>query len=138
MGTMRHRVPKCHIGVKGSGFLSKYYIGVMKWFIASVFLFPAWAIAQETPPATPVTPKSFAELYPPLPGVEYYCTNSEGQRVELGGVICVTASCTTWMARCEMAATNRMAIWRKTQDGCPGAALEGSVPGRLQSLKPKA
>ena len=130
---MRHRVPKCHNRVKGSDFCSSYYIRGMRWFIASVFLFPAWAIAQETPPATP---KSFAELYPPLPGVEYYCTDTDGQRVELGGVICVTASCTTWMARCEMTSSNRMAIWRKTQDGCPGVALDGSVLGRLQSLKP--
>ncbi|MCG6902340.1 MAG: hypothetical protein LJE68_06615, partial [Rhodobacter sp.] len=65
-------------------------------------------------------------------------------RVEVGGVICVTASCTTWMARCEMAATNRMALWRKMQDGCPGAALGDlggigspeSLLSRLQSLKP--
>lgn len=73
-----------------------------------------------------------AELYPPLPGVEYYCTDSVGDRVEVGQVICITASCQTWMARCEMTASNRMAIWRKLQDGCPGV----SVQGRLQRLKP--
>jgi len=104
----------------------------MKWLIASVLLFPAWAFAQD---GTPAKPKSFAELYPPLPGVEYYCTDAQGGRVEVGGVICVTASCTTWMARCDMAASNRMAIWRKTQDGCPGAAAT-SLRDRLKSLQP--
>lgn len=99
----------------------------MKWFLASVLLLPVWAVAQE---AAPSAPKSFAELYPPLPGVEYYCTDAEGQRVELGGVICVTASCTTWMARCEMTSSNRMAMWRKTQDGCPGV----SILDRLNAL----
>ena len=103
----------------------------MRWFIATFLLFPAWALAQD---GTPAKPKSFAELYPPLPGVEYFCTNAEGNRVDLGGVICVTASCNTWMARCEMAASNRMAMWRKTQDGCPGA----SVLDRFKALKPAA
>lgn len=71
-----------------------------------------------------------SELYPPLPGIEYYCTDSQGQRVELGAVICVSASCTTWMAKCEMTASNRMAMWRKVQDGCPMSTLE-----RLDRLK---
>jgi len=101
----------------------------MKWLIASVMIFPLYAAAQETQSPAP---KSFAELYPPLPGVEYYCTNSQGERIEIGGVICITASCNTWMARCEMTSSNRMAIWRKTQDGCPGAGLMG----RLGQLKP--
>ncbi|MDJ0629876.1 MAG: hypothetical protein QNJ44_16580 [Rhodobacter sp.] len=82
-------------------------------------LVPVWAFAQEGQ----VKPKSLAELYPPLPGVEYYCTDSYGERVEVGDVICITASCQTWMARCEMTSSNRMAIWRKTQDGCPGVSL---------------
>lgn len=96
-------------------------------------LIPACAFAQES---VPVKPKSFAELYPPLPGVEYFCTDSTGGRVEVGGVICITASCQSWMARCEMTSSNRMAIWRKTMDGCPGATLQGSVLHRLQALKP--
>ncbi|KMW56733.1 hypothetical protein AIOL_001688 [Candidatus Rhodobacter oscarellae] len=75
--------------------------------------------------------KSMAELYPPLPGVEYYCTDSHGERVELGQVICVSASCSTWMARCEMTASNRMAMWRKMQDGCPMASA-GTVLERLR------
>ena len=89
-------------------------------------------MAQDAPP----TPKSFAELYPPLPGVEYFCTDAEGQRIDVGGVICITASCQTWMARCEMTSSNRMAIWRKTQDGCPGASLDAGLLNRLEALQP--
>lgn len=111
----------------------------MKWLVTSVFLFPACALAQD---AAPTAPKSFADLYPPLPGVEYFCTDSEGARVEIGQVICITASCITWMARCEMTSSNRMAIWRKMQDGCPGVLLDGaalsggSVLGRIEALQP--
>jgi len=71
-------------------------------------------------------------LYTPPPGVEYYCTDAAGHRAEIGHVICITASCQTWMARCEMTANNNMAMWRKVQDGCPGA----SALGRLQRVEP--
>ena len=105
----------------------------MKRLIITLLLIPAWAMAQD---AIPAKPKSFAELYPPLPGVEYFCTDATGKRMEIGAVICVTASCQTWMARCEMASTNRSTMWRKLQDGCPGASLDGSILGRLKGLKP--
>ena len=73
------------------------------------------AFAQET------GPKSFAELYPPLPGVEYFCTDANGRRFELGQTICVTASCQTWMAKCDMSQNNT--TWRKLSDGCPTSSL---------------
>lgn len=56
-----------------------------------------------------------------LPGVDYYCTGSSGERHELGAVICISASCQTWMARCAMSLNSP--TWRKIQDGCPGASL---------------
>lgn len=101
------------------------------------------AISMATPlwAETGAPPKSFSELYPPLPGVEYFCTDASGDRADLGAVICVTASCQTWMARCEMAASNRMAMWRKVQDGCPAVGLDtdltsGQGPlARLHALK---
>ena len=124
-------VPKARHLVKGSELRNACYIECMKWLIVSALFFPLCAAAQETQSPAP---KTLAELYPPLPGVEYYCTNSYGDRVEIGGVICITASCNVWMARCEMTSTNRMAIWRKTQDGCLGA----SVTDRLQALQPAA
>ena len=58
---------------------------------------------------------------PPLPKIEYYCTDSTGARREMGEIICITASCQTWMARCDMSLNNP--AWRKVQDGCPGASL---------------
>lgn len=50
-----------------------------------------------------------------------HCRDSNGQRREIGDVICITASCLTWMAKCELVLNN--AIWRKTQEGCPTAGL---------------
>ncbi len=65
--------------------------------------------------------KSFSELYPALPGVEYFCLDARGLRYELGQSICVTASCQTWMATCSMSLNNT--TWRKISDGCPTASL---------------
>lgn len=65
--------------------------------------------------------KSFDELYPPMPGVEYYCMDAHGKRHELGDTICVSAQCTTWIARCETVLNNP--TWRKLSDGCPAVAL---------------
>ena len=74
-------------------------------------------------PLLPIAAGSSAEAgeFVPIPGVEYYCTDSIGVRREIGEVICVAASCQTWMARCEMSLNNPM--WRKVQDGCPAAGL---------------
>ncbi len=58
---------------------------------------------------------------PPLPKIEYFCTDADGRRREIGEVICITASCLTWLARCDMSLNNPM--WRKIQDGCPGVSL---------------
>ena len=70
-----------------------------------------------------------AQEFTRMPGVEYYCTGATGERYELGEVICITASCKTWTARCDMSWNSPM--WRKTQDGCPGV----SVQQRLDKLK---
>ncbi len=88
----------------------------MKQLIAIAVLIPSFAFAQDAPSRN-------AQLYQPQPGVEYFCTDRDGERVELGQVVCITASCMTWMARCEMAGNNNLAMWRKLQDGCPGVSL---------------
>jgi hypothetical protein len=67
---------------------------------------------------------------PPLPVIEYYCTDATGARRELGEVICITASCQTILARCEMSLNNPM--WREIQKGCPAASLDDP----LQLLDP--
>lgn len=74
-------------------------------------------------------------LYAPLPGVEYYCRDAAGDRREVGEVMCITASCQIWTARCEMGANNNLTMWRKLQDGCPGASLAPGPKGRLDALK---
>lgn len=63
--------------------------------------------------------------------IEPYCRDSNGNRQELGTVICVTASCMTWMARCDKSLN--VTTWRKIQDGCPAA----SVLDRLMALSPR-
>ncbi len=85
-------------------------------------LLPAGAAAQD---ADTGAEQETAGAYPGLPGVEYFCTDSRGGRMELGETLCITAGCNTWMARCEMAVNNNLAMWRKLQDGCPGASLPG-------------
>ena len=72
------------------------------------------------------------ELYPPMAGVEYYCTDSNGQRVELGQVICITASCQTWLAKCDMSLNSP--TWRKVQDGCPAVSLIDRVKRAAQPI----
>jgi hypothetical protein len=62
---------------------------------------------------------------------DYYCTGSNGERYELGEVICITASsCQVWLAKCDMSLNNPM--WRKVQDGCPTASLLD----RIHALQP--
>ncbi len=78
-----------------------------------------------------------AENAPPLPKIELYCTDSRGERRELGEVICITASCQTWTAKCDMSLNNVM--WRKLQDGCPAVSLTPapSPLNRLHRLQPR-
>ena len=76
-------------------------------------------------------PAAAQEVPPPAP-IELYCTDGDGRRVELGGVICIRAGCDTWMARCEMSLNNVM--WRRLQDGCPAVSLQRGQP----ALDPRA
>ncbi|MGJ8583217.1 MAG: hypothetical protein ACSHXD_03915 [Marinosulfonomonas sp.] len=70
-----------------------------------------------------------ADAQPPRV-IEYYCRDSNGNRQELGTVICVTASCMTWMARCDKSLN--VTTWRKIQDGCPAVGLMD----RLKAVAP--
>lgn len=79
--------------------------------------------------AEPDKPRTFSELYPPMPGVEYFCEDANGVRFELGQQICITASCQTWTAICDMSLNSP--TWRKTQDGCVSASA--SVLDRLRA-----
>ena len=102
--------------VKSGIIANLVYIEAMKQIFALALLLPSFGFAQDAPSRN-------AQLYHPQPGVEYYCTDRDGDRIELGQVVCITASCTTWMARCEIAGNNNLAMWRKLQDGCPAVSL---------------
>lgn len=99
----------------------------MTRLIVALLLLPGLAWAQDAKRQT-------YDGFVPMEGVEYYCTDSTGQRMELGEVLCITAGCQTWMARCDMSVNSP--TWRKIQDGCPGASSGVSVYDRLQQAQP--
>ncbi len=58
---------------------------------------------------------------PPKQGYSYpdcYCTDSAGDRVELGETACLTIGPRQVLARCDMSANNP--AWRYEGEGCPG------------------
>ncbi len=50
-----------------------------------------------------------------------YCTDSTGDRVELGQIICLRVDGRSFMARCEMALNNP--FWREVGEGCATSRL---------------
>ncbi|MEM6589059.1 MAG: hypothetical protein AAF641_11475 [Pseudomonadota bacterium] len=48
--------------------------------------------------------------------VDCYCTNSTGDRVELGEMICLHIGGRSFTAQCQMSLNNPM--WREVSDGC--------------------
>lgn len=61
--------------------------------------------------------------------VECYCTDTAGDRVEIGQMICLHVDGKTFMARCEMALN--VPIWRKVSGEC----VTSSLPQRLQPTR---
>ncbi len=47
-----------------------------------------------------------------------YCTDTRGQRVELGQMACLIIGSRRVLARCDMSVNNP--IWREESEGCPG------------------
>ncbi|WP_371418155.1 hypothetical protein [Roseivivax sp. THAF30] len=50
-----------------------------------------------------------------------YCTDSEGDRVELGEVICLSVDGRDFLAQCQMSLNNPM--WREIREGCLSSGL---------------
>lgn len=48
--------------------------------------------------------------------VDCYCTDSKGQRIELGQTICLQVDGRMFMAQCQMSLNNPM--WREVSAGC--------------------
>lgn len=57
-----------------------------------------------------------ASLAQPRPWPECYCTDSVGDRVEMGQVICLSVGGRAFQARCEM--SQNVPMWREIGDGC--------------------
>ncbi len=53
--------------------------------------------------------------------IDCYCTDTVGERRELGEEICLFVDGRAYLARCEMSLNTTM--WRETAEGCPGASL---------------
>ena len=100
----------------------------MKRLMAIGLLWAGTATAQDV--SDDLTGKSLQDLQSRV--IESYCRDGDGVRQELGAVVCITASCDTWMAKCEK--FENVTIWRRIQDGCPGA--DGSILNRLRVLSP--
>ena len=96
------------------------------WRIAGLlYLIPQLLLAQGVPPGGASGGTLSKGPY------DYYCTGGNGERYELGEVICINASsCQVWLAKCDMSLNNPM--WRKIQDGCPVASLLE----RIHALQP--
>ncbi len=73
---------------------------------------------------------------PAKKGYDYpdcYCTN-RGQRIEMGGLVCLEVDGRSYLARCEMSLNNPM--WRKVQDGCPSTRAAPSLERPGQNVEP--
>ena len=88
-------------------------------FIAGLLLLgltigPGHAAAQSIPNPnySPLPPKE-GHAYP-----DCYCTDSLGQRVDLGQTACLIIGSRRVLARCGMSVNNP--AWREESEGCPG------------------
>lgn len=57
---------------------------------------------------------------PPAKGYRYpdcYCTDSEGERVEIGRSACLHIGSQSFVAQCDMSLNSP--IWRRVREGCP-------------------
>ena len=95
---------------------------------AIVLLFPTLCLAEGPQ-------KTSNSGFVPMPGVEYFCTDSQGSRHELGEIMRLSpSSCQQFLAKCDMSLNNSM--WRQIQEGCPAASLDRSVLDRLEGFQP--
>lgn len=63
--------------------------------------------------------------------IDCYCTDSGGNRVELGEQICLQVDGRMFMAQCQMSLN--VPMWREIEQGCTSAGL-GRVDQLLQTL----
>ncbi|SFM23578.1 hypothetical protein [Shimia aestuarii] len=75
--------------------------------------------------ATPALSDGFMNGVP----IDCYCTDSKGQRIEIGETICLQVDGRMFMAQCQMSLN--VPIWREIAPGCVSSDLKGG-----QSLDP--
>jgi len=76
-------------------------------------------------PALP--PAALADVVGPSGKViDCFCTDTQGNRVELGQVICLFVNGRHFTARCEMSLN--VPTWREQSEGCASSGLLGSGP----------
>ena len=79
---------------------------------------------------------SVADVAAPGRTIPCYCTDTDGERVELGREICLFVDGRAFMARCEMALNNP--IWRDIGAGCVSSRLQGGAQARGPVLQARA
>lgn len=62
--------------------------------------------------------------------VDCYCTDKQGQRIELGETICLQVDGRMFTAQCQMSLN--VPMWREVSPGC----LSSSLDSPLQSVDP--
>ena len=62
--------------------------------------------------------------------VDCYCTDKQGQRIEVGETICLQVDGRMFMAQCQMSLN--VPMWREVSPGCLSSSLEAP----LQSVDP--
>ena len=81
----------CRLG-QGGVFCQKPVLILVMWrLLVILLLLPASAIAGET--KNTVTAQNQTKYFT----ADAHCRDSNGQRREIGEVICITASCLTWI-----------------------------------------
>ncbi|WP_299558344.1 hypothetical protein [uncultured Sulfitobacter sp.] len=68
--------------------------------------------------------------------IDCYCTDSTGDRVELGETICLDVNGRMFMAQCQMSLN--VPMWRETHEGCLSSSLSPLGADRFdQPVQPR-
>lgn len=90
----------------------------MRILLALALALPAFLAAAETGHVPPANPNY--NPAPPKEGFSYpdcYCTDSDGQRVEMGETACLRIGSRRVLARCAWSVNNP--AWRPEGESCP-------------------
>ncbi|CAD0185403.1 hypothetical protein RUESEDTHA_02290 [Ruegeria sp. THAF57] len=84
----------------------------MRWFALVLMLFSTPVMADYVGPDGKVR--------------DCYCTDTSGNRIDLGEMICLQVDGRMFMAQCQMSLN--VPMWREVQEGCLSSGLERSQP----------